>query len=112
MVSGRSVWGGVRGTGVDPTHPDWTGRVFGDVALSLTDTDGHGTQVAGIIAGSGAMSTSVTNARGSINPGVAGQYRGKAPGAKLFSQSIELHFGPASDRLLQESAARTNVFIS
>jgi hypothetical protein len=36
----------------------------------------------------------------------------KAPAAKLYAQSIELHFGPLSDASLQQNVARTNALIS
>ena len=40
-------------SGVDATHPDLAGRVFADLPALLVDPDGHGTHVAGIIAGRG-----------------------------------------------------------
>lgn len=61
-------------TGVDPTHPDLSGRVvsqqnFTDSA-ELTDQHGHGTHVAGIAAGSGVV------------------YRGMAPQALVVSAKV------------------------
>jgi subtilisin-like proprotein convertase family protein len=109
-LSGSNVLVQVNDSGIDgdPStgHPDLKGRVFGDLT-NLVDTSGHGTHVAGIIAGSGLMSTTVNNARGSIMPGTNGQFRGKAPLAKLLAMNLN-----ASDRDLQEAAARTNALIS
>jgi subtilisin-like proprotein convertase family protein len=111
-LTGQGVLVNINDTGVDATHPDLSSRVIGDLAGSLTDTDGHGTHVAGIIASSGGQSSTVTNASGSIMPGVTGQFRGIAPSAKLFSISTDLTFGPGSDTYLQETAAKTNALIS
>jgi subtilisin-like proprotein convertase family protein len=111
-LTGQGVLVNINDTGVDATHPDLSSRVIGDLAGSLTDTDGHGTHVAGIIASSGAQSATVTNASGSPMPGVTGQFRGMAPSAKLFSMSTDLTFGPGSDTYLQETAAKTNALIS
>ncbi|MGH7973483.1 MAG: S8 family serine peptidase, partial [Limisphaerales bacterium] len=68
---------------------------------------GHGTHVAGIIAGDGTKSSTVTNAVGSINPGTNTQYRGKAPKANLFSMDLN-----RPDFYLQETAAGTNALIA
>ena len=60
-------------TGIDPDHPDLAGRVAGGesfVGGDYRDENGHGTHVAGIIAGSGAAS--------------GGRYRGVAPEATLY----------------------------
>ena len=111
-LTGQGVLVNINDTGVDATHADLSGRVIGDQTGSLTDTNGHGTHVAGIIASSGAQSSTVTNASGSIMPGVAGQFRGIAPAARLFSMSTDLTFGPNSDTYLQETAAKTNAIIS
>jgi len=105
-LTGQGVLVNINDTGVDASHPDLSSRVIGDTAGSLTDTDGHGTHVAGIIASSGGQSSTVTNASGSIMPGVTGQFRGIAPGARLFSMSA------GWDMYLQETAARTNALIS
>jgi subtilisin-like proprotein convertase family protein len=121
-LSGSNVVVEVNDTGVDATHPDLLSgggvgptRVTGLFASSTVDTDGHGTHVAGIIAGNGFKSTTVTNASGSDMPGTNAQFRGKAPLAKLVS----LGFLGANDTNvfvgdseLQEAPANTNALIS
>lgn len=92
-VSGRGVTVAVLDTGVDGTHGDLSGRVVQNLKLadtqsagggfnypvaspSLPNTDqvyGHGTFVAGIIAGNGQQS--------------GGKYAGVAPGANLLGLS-------------------------
>ncbi len=112
-LTGSNIVVAVNDTGVDESHQDLTGRVFSDVASALTDTDGHGTHVAGIIAGDGTQSVTVSNASGSINPGTNFQYRGKAPGAHIFASRLNLVASPfQSDAILQEAAAGTNALIS
>ena len=106
-LSGSNILVAVDDSGVDATHPDLAGRVLADLPASALDNDGHGTHVAGIIASSGGKSTTVSNASGSINPGTNGQYRGKAPGATLFSMQLT-----EPDAYLQEKAARTNALVS
>ena len=109
-LTGSNVVVEVNDSGIDATHPDFqTGsgapvRVFGG---PLIDTEGHGTHVAGIIAGNGLMSITVTNAQGSIMPATDGQFRGMAPLANLLSMSYY-----DSDQDLQEAAARNNAPIS
>ena len=102
----------VNDTGVDANHPDLSGRVFGNFASSLVDSNGHGTHVAGIIASSGSKSDTVTNAEGSIMPGSGTQFRGMAPLAKIFSISTDALSKSNSDFYMQETAAKTNAFIS
>jgi serine protease AprX len=92
-VSGRGVTVAVLDTGVDGTHADLTGRVVQNLKLvdtqslgvgfnyptastTLPDTDqvyGHGTFVAGVIAGTGQQS--------------GGKYAGVAPGANILGLS-------------------------
>ncbi|HEY5915274.1 MAG TPA: S8 family serine peptidase, partial [Verrucomicrobiae bacterium] len=106
-LNGTNIVVSVSDTGVDTNHPDLQGKVLLDALASGVDNNGHGTHVAGIIAGTGAKSTTVTNASGSIMPATDGQFRGKAPGAKLLS----MNFG-RTDSYLQETASRTNAVIS
>ncbi len=107
-LTGQGVRVGVNDFGVDATHPDLLNRVEGAGPGGLVDTSGHGTHVAGSIAGSGAMSLTVSNAFGSVNPATTNQLRGMAPEAELFSQSV----AAASDAELQQGTAGTNIFIS
>ncbi|MGD0251350.1 MAG: S8 family serine peptidase [Verrucomicrobiota bacterium] len=114
-LTGKNVLVEVNDSGIDATHPDLTGRIIPDSALSLVDTNGHGTHVAGTIAGSGFESTTVTNAQGSIMPGTNGQFRGMAPLATLYSVAAinnTFSFLNFSDRYLQEAPALTNALIS
>lgn len=106
-LTGTNIVVSVSDTGIDTNHPDLLGKVFLDMASSGVDTAGHGTHVAGIIAGTGLKSTTVTNASGSVLPASAGQFRGKAPGAMLLSMDLG-----QSDTYLQETAGRTNATIS
>lgn len=76
--TGQGVTVAVMDTGID-NLPDFSGRLIGGVDLTnggapYQDSYGHGTFVAGLIAGDGASS--------------AGQYSGEAPGAKLVSIKV------------------------
>ena len=70
-------------SGVDATHPDLQGRILGDAPEALTDPFGHGTHVAGTLAGNGSQSKTVKG----TPPGsdTNANFRGIAPGAQLFS---------------------------
>jgi len=117
-LTGVNVTVAVVDSGVDATHPDFTTggnpttpgnppvRVLGLAANDLLDTTGHGTHVAGIIAGNGSKSFTVgSGARGSVTNA---DFRGKAPLATLFS----MRRGAYSESVLQETAALTNALIS
>ena len=97
-------------TGFDSQHKDFVPntRVTGDTPPPLTDPDpeGHGTFMAGIIAGGGNESTTVTsNIPGSGVPS-PGQFRGMAPQAGLFVQGVDPLSGPfKSDLYLQSNAS-------
>ena len=124
-LTGSKVIVEVNDTGIDAQHPDFNGggtpRVIGDAPQSLVDTNGHGTHVAGIIAGDGTESPTVTNAPGSTlvgGLGSAGQFRGMAPGATLYS-AADIEGGADTnnggffpDQYLQELPALTNALIS
>ena len=114
-LTGSNVIVAVNDTGIDMNHPDLVNRVFFGFADSGVDVDGHGTHVAGIIAGDGTKSLTVTNARGSINPGTNFQYRGKAPLARLYSVGFNGANDtnvPISESYLQQAGVLTNALIS
>ena len=114
-LTGTNVIVNVNDSGVSSNHIDLAPRVLFPTndALGGYDPSGHGTHVAGIIASSGGQSLTVTGAQGSIMPPSPGQFRGKAPNARLLSINIDLGFGTfGTDTYLQETAARTNAFIS
>lgn len=72
-VSGRGIKVGVVDTGIDPDHPDFAQRISqmkDFTGEGPADRNGHGTHVAGIIAGSGVASGS--------------RYRGVAPECLLY----------------------------
>jgi serine protease AprX len=76
--TGQGITVAVLDTGID-NLPDFSGRLVGGVDLTsgnnpYQDSYGHGTFVAGLIAGNGASSN--------------GQYSGEAPGARLVSIKV------------------------
>ena len=106
-LTGQDVMVNVNDTGVEETHPDLQGRVFG---TAIADPDGHGTHVAGTIISSGLNGPAGGNVSGSATNA---SFRGIATNAAVFALPIDLLTGPLiSDAYLQQTAARTNVFIS
>lgn len=107
---GSNVLVNVNDSGIDARHPDLAGRVFSIDPVNLEDPVGHGTHVAGTIAGSGASSGSVRIAQGAATNA---EFGGRAPAARLFIMPIDLDVGPvASDIFLQETYARTNLALN
>lgn len=106
-LTGSNIWININDTGVDAEHPDLVGRVVGDTDFVTRDRSGHGTHVAGIMAGSGEQSSELmTNAPGSE---AEANFKGMAPNAKLLALSVDLQTGPGvSDGYLVETAAETN----
>jgi subtilisin family serine protease len=78
-INGSGVVVAVLDSGIDKNHPDLAGKVVGEVNLvdserTTDDLLGHGTAVAGLIAGSGTAS--------------GGEYVGVAPGASLLNVRV------------------------
>ncbi|HEX9708922.1 MAG TPA: S8 family serine peptidase [Candidatus Thermoplasmatota archaeon] len=82
-LTGRGVVVNVADTGVDLSHPAFYGRLVpspGPAGLDPTnDSSGHGTHVAGIVAGNGSWRPADTNR-------TDGQYAGVAPEAGVVAQ--------------------------
>jgi subtilisin family serine protease len=78
-IDGRGIKVAVIDSGIDKNHPDLVGKVVAEKnflsdEITADDLLGHGTMVAGIIAGTGAAS--------------GGEYKGIAPGADLISVKV------------------------
>ena len=76
-ASGRGVRVALLDTGLDVSHPDLRGRVVGSAVFAgdnLLDRQGHGTHIAGIIAGNGSSS--------------AGRFAGVAPDAAILVAKV------------------------
>lgn len=78
-IDGKGVIVAIIDSGIDKNHPDLAGRVVGEKNFvpdeeTTDDLLGHGTMVAGLIAGSGAAS--------------GGKYKGVAPGASLLNVRV------------------------
>jgi subtilisin-like proprotein convertase family protein len=109
-LRGNGIRIGLNDTGVSADHPDLFPRMIADNPANLTDFNGHGTHVAGILASSGDSGPVWTNVPGSMSNA---NYRGMAPEAFVFVQPIDLISGPLrSDAELQETGATNGVFIS
>lgn len=78
-IDGKGVTVAIIDSGINKNHPDLVGKVVGEKSfvgdeVTTTDLLGHGTMVAGIVAGSGAAS--------------GGKYKGVAPGAGLLNVKV------------------------
>ncbi|MGQ9585469.1 MAG: S8 family peptidase [Anaerolineae bacterium] len=74
---GKGIRVGIVDTGIDREHPDFAGRILAGksfLGAQYQDDNGHGTHVAGILAGSGAAS--------------GGRYEGVAPEALLYVAKV------------------------
>ncbi|MEU0568290.1 S8 family serine peptidase, partial [Nonomuraea sp. NPDC005983] len=116
-LTGAGVTVAVLDTGVDATHPDLAGRIgetrdFTASATGVADTVGHGTHVAGIIAGSGrypgvAQGATLMIGRVCLNTGcpnsaiIAGMEWAAASGAKVVNLSLGGGYTDGTDPLSQ-----------
>jgi subtilisin-like proprotein convertase family protein len=113
-LSGQNVIVEVNDTGIDAAHPDFSaGRVTG-LPSSLVDTNGHGTHVAGIIAGNGLESSTINTTNTPQGSVTNADFRGKAPLASLYSFAALDNAGnlDISDEILQAVPATNNALIS
>ena len=116
-LTGLGVFVNVNDSDVDTAHPDLSGRITLDATATGADPNGHGTHVIGTILGNGSESATVgTNAQGSVTNA---NFRGMATNASAYVIAIDMDTRPQegggvppSDAYLQETAGRTNVFIS
>ena len=94
-ITGRNVTVTVADTGLDTTHPAFSGRIveyFDYDNDGEADPDGHGTHVSGTVLGDGSWRSS--------DIGQDGKYAGLAPDAKLVVQEISFGAsGPSSNQL-------------
>ena len=111
-LTGTNVLVNVNDLGFDTNHPDLAGRISFDVPSSGTDPDGHGTHIAGIIAGNGVQSLTVSNVPGSGQSPFPGQFRGKAPASSILAISVGNNPSFASDSYLQQTAASAGARVS
>ena len=125
FLTGTNVTVVVADSGIDTNHPAFTTggspkaagvapvRVQGYTTNDFVDTDGHGTFVAGQIAGNGAGCFTPVNVGGVLQADNYGSvtnadFRGKAPLATLYA----INYMNNSDQTLQEAAALvTNALI-
>ena len=103
-LTGDGVTVAIADSGVDQTHPDLSGRVFGPPAYRI-DFDGHGTHVAGTLLGNGTQSP--FNDRAAQGSQTNGQFSGMAPKAKAWAQSYLV-----PDYVLHEETAAQDILIS
>ena len=106
-LSGEDILVNLNDTGVDKDHPGFSKErlIFEDSEVR-SDPSGHGTHVAGTIAGNGAESPVIANAFGSFTNA---NFHGMAPRASLYVLPVDLAAGPLiSDEFLQEAAAEYN----
>jgi subtilisin-like proprotein convertase family protein len=109
-LTGSNILVNLNDIGIDTNYPGIKGRVtVGYGPMGGTDVDGHGTFVAGMIAGDG--TDSPTDVQGSLTNA---NFRGIAPLANLFAlplDSGEDVYPKVEDSYLIETAARTNYLV-
>lgn len=108
-LSGLGVQISIHDSGVDDHHNDFDGRMLNSLHQGTGNTDDHGTHVASIAAGSGAMSNQNDDAN-NPNNGTAFQWRGMAPqaGIAAFGSRTGDDAATMADAINNESADVSN----
>lgn len=107
-LTGSGVTVGLNGSGVDLAHPQLAGRTFVNAASPASDTNGHDTFIAGVIAAN--HSTTPTPTNGSI---AGASYRGIASSAQVYPLSLysDGYANYGNTWLITNAALATNIFI-
>ena len=106
-LTGSNMWVNINDNDIDSTHPALSGRIFIGNTNIVQDTNGHGTHIAGVIAGDGSKSDTVVFAPGS-GAGSSNLFRGLAPESRILFQYVNFDSFSTDDLLLVETAASTN----